>query len=356
MARSFPLGRRAGEWLRNEGPEGDVAISTRIRLARNILGFPFAARLRAREARKLEALLKERILQACRAQKLHYVNLGDLDPVWRRVLVERHLISREHSSRDASHGVAVGAQEITSIMINEEDHLRIQILRSGLRCREAFQSAHALDRKIAKAVPYARSEKFGYLTSCPTNTGTGLRVSAMLHLPALVLAAEIEPLIKECGKRGVEVRGLHGEGSRANGDLFQLSNRITLGRSEEEILDGTEEEIRATIAREREIRERLVARGNGAVAEQVRSAVQRCTGAQSVSSAETLAAISLLRMGIHVGLFRHLPLARINELFLWTQPGHLQHLVGRTLSRSERDGVRAHLVRRWCARHLPSLS
>lgn len=353
MHSSYRLGRKAGEWLREEGPDGDVAMSTRVRLARNVTGYPFAARLRPKEARALNEELREKILKACRPQRLQYLNLGQVDPVARRVLLERHLISREHSHRDATHGVAIGAEEIASIMINEEDHLRIQILRSGFRPREAWKSAQSLDAKIGKLVSYARSAEFGYLTSCPTNVGTGLRLSAMLHLPALVLEGEIQDLIEDYDRRGVEVRGLYGEGTRAHGDLFQFSNRITLGCSEEELIEEVEEEIDRLIARERAARRRLVERGIQQLASQVREQLQRCASAHAVTSTDAMTALSLLRMGIHLGIFHHLPIARINELFLWTQPGHLQQLVGRSLSRAERDGVRAQLVRRWCARHLP---
>lgn len=353
MTFSYRLGGRVGEWFAEPGPEGDVAISTRVRLARNIDGFPFSARLTAKEAKQLSGILQENVLLASRPKRLRYIPLEHLDYIQRQLLLERHLISPEHTRGSLAHGVAVGAREIVSVMVNEEDHLRIQVLRSGLRPLESFESARQLDRKIAQRVPYVRSPKFGFLTSCPSNAGTGLRVSVMLHLPALCMSEQIEKIGKRYGRQGVEIRGLYGEGSHALGDLFQFSNRITLGVPEKEIIADVEDRVSEVIGLERQTREQWMKKQGDELGAQIRQAIENGSAATAISSQDTMSTLSLLRLGIHLGIFRRPSIGRLNELFLWIQPGHLQHLSGKRLNPRERDRMRAQLLRRWCAKHLP---
>src|SRR5271168_2006313 len=221
-----------GEWLRANGPENDIVISSRIRLARNLSSFPFTNRANTHQKAEIEQYLKARLEKLDFDPRLVYLNLAGLSPLDRQLLVERQLISRELANSEGPRGVAVATPETISVMVNEEDHLRIQVLRSGFTLDEAWQDADRLDDKFEEKVPYAFSMELGYLTACPTNVGTGMRASVMLHLPALVLTKQIEKVFRALQKINLAVRGLYGEGSRASGHFYQISNQVTLGKSE----------------------------------------------------------------------------------------------------------------------------
>src|SRR5450755_4650182 len=225
-----------GEWLRASGPEADIVISSRIRLARNLSSFPFTNRANTHQKAEIEQYLKARLEKLEFDPRLVYLNLANLTPLDRQLLVERQLISRELANSEGPRGVAVAPNEIISVMVNEEDHIRLQVIRSGFSLDEAWQDADRLDDKLEEKVPYAFNEELGYLTACPTNVGTGLRASVMLHLPALVLTKQIEKVFRALQKISLAVRGLYGEGSQAMGDFYQISNQITLGRTESELV------------------------------------------------------------------------------------------------------------------------
>src|SRR5579862_6942460 len=252
------LTQTSGEWLRGTGAESDIVISSRIRLARNLSSFPFTNRASAHQKAEIESTLRERVAKLEFAQALEYLNIPALTALDRQLLVERQLISRELANTDGPRGVAVAPQENVSIMINEEDHLRLQVMRIGFSLDEAWQDIDRLDDHLEGRVNYAFSEEFGYLTACPTNVGTGMRASVMLHLPALVMNKEIEKVFRSLQKINLAVRGLYGEGSRASGDFYQISNQVTLGRSETTILQEIKSVIPQIITYERQLRNTMI--------------------------------------------------------------------------------------------------
>src|SRR6516162_425977 len=251
------LTHTSGEWLRGSGPESDIVISSRIRLARNLAAFPFTNRASGYQKAEIESLLRDRIAKMELDPKLGYLTVPNLSTLDRQLLVERQLISRELAAADGPRGVALGPQETVSVMVNEEDHLRLQVMRSGFTLDEAWQEIDRVDDLLEQRVSYAFSEDFGYLTACPTNVGTGMRSSVMLHLPALEHTKQIEKVFRALQKINLVVRGLYGEGSRASGDLYQISNQVTLGRSEAKVLQEIREVIAMILQYEREARQKL---------------------------------------------------------------------------------------------------
>src|SRR6478672_10208529 len=232
------LTTRAGEWLRGSGPMSEIVISSRIRLARNLSGHRFLTKCTRHQRQVVENKIRETILSAQLAPQVLYVDLDAAPENDRLLLVERHLISKQQATSEGARGVAVGENETISIMVNEEDHLRIQVLRSGLQLEEAWEQVNQIDDKLESKLDFAFHPRFGYLTACPTNVGTGIRVSVMLHLPALKLTGEIEKVFRAAKEMRLAVRGLYGEGTEAVGDFFQISNQTTLGHAEDEILSS----------------------------------------------------------------------------------------------------------------------
>ena len=220
-----------GEWLKGTGPESDIVMSSRVRLARNLAQYPFVSRASEQDRVDIERFLRERIATVPIGKNLEYIDVGHLEEIDRQLLVERQLISREHAEAQGARGVAIDGREQVSLMINEEDHLRIQCMHSGLDLRGVWDQIRVVDDEIGRAVPYAFHDRWGYLTACPTNVGTGIRVSVMLHLPALVITRQIDKVFRSLHKISLAVRGLYGEGSQAMGDFYQISNQTTLGRT-----------------------------------------------------------------------------------------------------------------------------
>ncbi|HMP59168.1 MAG TPA: ATP--guanido phosphotransferase, partial [Gemmatales bacterium] len=251
------LMKSTGEWLRGTGAEVDVVVSSRIRLARNLADFPFTNRASPMQKGELETLIRERLGKS-NGLDLTYLQVHTLNTLDREFLRERQLISREHVGAEGPRGVAFEARETRSIMVNEEDHLRLQVLRSGFVLDEAWEDIDKLDDAIEERINYAFSEEFGYLTACPTNVGTGMRASVMLHLPALHYTKQLEKVFRSLQKINLAVRGLYGEGTRASGDFYQISNQVTLGKSEPQILTEIREVIPQIITYERLARETLV--------------------------------------------------------------------------------------------------
>ncbi|MBM4046230.1 MAG: protein arginine kinase [Planctomycetes bacterium] len=339
------LCHKTGEWLRGTGPESDIVISTRVRLARNVAHFPFLTRVKPEQKQEIEAYLRERVMRVGIDENLLYVNLADTEPVDRLFLVERHLISREHADGDGQRGVAFGRNEVVSLMVNEEDHLRIQVLRSGLELRETWERINHVDDLLATQVNYAFSSRFGYLTACPTNAGTGLRASVMLHLPALSMARQIEKVFNAVGRLNLVVRGLYGEGTQASGDLYQISNQVTLGKSETDILKTIESVIPRITSYERMARKHLVEENRAQIEDRVWRSYGMLRTARTISSEETLHLLSQVRMGVNLGLIDNVKMKTVNELFILTLPAHLQKMQGRELDPDERNVVRASFVR-----------
>ncbi len=340
------LAEQSSAWLRGIGPESDIVISTRVRLARNLAEFPFIRRCTDHDRAAIEQTVHRRIDELPELKDLLYVDVNVLPSVDRQFLVERQLISREHAESEGARAVAIDQQENYSLMVNEEDHLRMQVIRSGLDLEAAWEQIGNIDDLIEQKVTFAFHEKYGYLTACPTNVGTGMRVSVMLHLPALVMTRQIEKVFRSLQKINLAVRGLYGEGSQAMGDFYQISNQITLGRTEEELLNQVGEVVPALIGYERKARDYLVREGHRDLHDRVSRAYGILCTAQTISSEETMHLLSSVRMGVNLGLIEDLEIPTINKLFIHTQPAHLQKLSGSELDTSARNIERAMYLQR----------
>ena len=340
------LARTSGEWLRGAGPESDIVMSSRIRLARNLADFPFISRANAGDRAEIERILRERVMKVHESVDLTYVDVNDLQGIDRQFLVERQLISREHADSEGARGVAIGNNEQVSLMINEEDHLRIQVIHSGFDLSAAWDQINRIDDLVEGQVTYAFSDKLGYLTACPTNVGTGMRVSVMLHLPALVITRQIDKLFRSLQKISLVVRGLYGEGSQAMGDFYQISNQITLGRGEPDLVKQVGDVVPTIIDYERKAREFLIRESQENLHDRVSRAYGILRTAQTISSEETMHLLSSVRMGVNLGLIHDLEIPTVNKLFIYTQPAHLQKLTGGELDSADRNIERARYLRR----------
>ncbi len=343
-----PLIDHAGEWLRGTGPQSDVVISARVRLARNLAGFNFPNRCDARQQREVLARCRRAIIQSEIAADLSWSDLSEQPQLERQLLVERHLISRQHAQAgdDLPRGVAVGAGETIALMVNEEDHLRMQVLRSGMQLEAAFIQVNQIDDLLEERLTFAHSRQFGYLTACPTNVGTGIRVSVMLHLPALKMTGEIEKVRRAARDMHLAVRGMFGEGSEALGDLYQISNQTTFGRSEREVLAEFQRSVVPQIVNyEQQAREALRRQRPAQLDDKIWRAWAVLTHARVMRTDEALSLLSMLRLGVNLGRISKVDLRTINELFLITQPAHLQKLAGQEMDPASRRQARAELIR-----------
>ena len=340
------LAEDVGEWLRGTGPESDIVMSSRVRLARNVAHYPFVSRMSDQDRGDVERFLRERITASPAGSQLEYIDVGRLEEVDRQFLVERQLISREHAEAQGARAVAIDGREQVSLMINEEDHLRIQCMHSGLDLRGAWEQIKAVDDQIGRVVPYAFHTRWGYLTACPTNVGTGIRVSVMLHLPALVITRQIDKVFRSLHKISLAVRGLYGEGSQAMGDFYQISNQTTLGKTEEELIEQVGDVVPVLIDYERRAREFLVRETQQNVHDQVSRAYGILRTAQTITAEETMQLLSRVRMGVLLGLIGDVKIADINSLLVRTQPAHLQKIRGVELDTKDRNIERARYLRR----------
>lgn len=349
MSREPDLPDRSqlGEWLSGAGPDSDIAVCTRVRLARNVQGYNFSPRMSEAEAEELTAYLEQQVTDLLDGESLRIIGLRGLDELERLMLMERHLISRDHAQARKARSVGINERESVSVMMNEEDHLRAQVFLSGFQVRECYAIAENLDLSLMSRLPVVFSEEFGFLTTCPTNTGTGMRVSVMLHLPGLVWAEEIEKATDTAQKIHLAVRGLYGEGSRALGDFYQVSNQVTLGRSESQILEDVDTAVRRLVQWEREVRDALrKGRSKRRTEDRVHRAMGTLDHAHILSSEETLTCLSAVRFGVQQEMLDGLDLDAVNQALLWSQPAHLQRFAQQTLGPEERDERRAQLVRR----------
>ncbi|MFP3936972.1 MAG: protein arginine kinase [Phycisphaerae bacterium] len=341
------LTQHAGEWLRGAGPMHDVVISSRVRLARNLAGTHFLSRCNVNQQRQLEQKMRHELLEASAGPEMFYVDMTSAGELDRKLLVERQLVSRQHAEASHPRGVAVGSDETISIMVNEEDHLRIQVLRSGLQLSDAMENAIRIDDLLENRFEFAFHSKYGYLTACPTNVGTGLRLSAMLHMPALKIAGEMEKVFRAAGDMRLAIRGLYGEGTEASGDFYQVSNQTTLGRSEQQYAEEFNERlIPAFIEYERRARRFLMESRATAVEDRVSRAMATLRSARMISSDETMYLLSMVRLGANLQLVEDIDLRTVNELFLLTQPAHLQKIYRREMEPQERAQCRAEMIRR----------
>jgi len=356
------------EWLSVSGPQADVVISSRIRLARNLGGHKFLSRCSDAEKAEILEQLREALMSLDLGDKIFYVSVDKASELDRNFLVERHLISRHHASGKGPRGVVIAKREFFTAMINEEDHLRIQVLQGGLQLSECAAEINNIDDMVEAKVDYAFSPRFGYLTACPTNVGTGIRVSVMLHLPALKMMGQIQKFLNAARDMNLAVRGLFGEGTEAAGDFYQISNQSTLGLSEEQIVKQFEETIIPEIVEyETAARAQLLAKQPDVLDDKISRATALLRNAHLISSQEALFLLSHLRLGInmrdHMGAFtpaiRNLispkatekdekggiSIKTINRLFMLTLPAHLQLNCGRSLDAAHRDALRAKIIR-----------
>jgi protein arginine kinase len=338
------------KWMEGKGPEADIVISSRVRLARNIREIPFPP-LSSDEQRKKVFALAEKIIQNQQGKKdaLKMFNISSLTPVFRQVLVEKHLISPLLAKENRFSALLFREDEIVSIMVNEEDHFRIQCLLPGLQLKKAWQEVSRYDDFLESQVDYAFHEERGYLTACPTNVGTGMRASVMLHLPALVITQQIKRIFSAINQVGLAVRGLYGEGTEMIGNLLQLSNQVTLGQSEEEIWQNLYGVTRQLINQEKKAREHLLNEGRERLADRAGRAFGVLKYARMVDSQETMKLLSDVRLGVDLGLLKGVSLKVLNELIILSQPGCLQYLKGSALNPYERDLERAVQIQKYLA-------
>ncbi len=322
-----------------------IVFSSRVRLARNIQGFSFPDRAKKPERVRCLDTIRGAVESLPAMLDGFSSPMDALSASDKQLLVERHLISREHAAKSGGSGLVVDRLESLSVMINEEDHLRMQSLRPGLQLREAWQAVDEVDTALESKLPFAFSQDLGYLTACPTNVGTGIRVSAMLHLPGLVLAELVNPIIQSVNKLGLAVRGLYGEGTEALGNIFQVSNQMTLGESEIEIVERLSKVVNQMIEHERNARQKLLEERPKVLFNHIGRAFGILSNAHSISSKEAMNLLSLVRLAHDLSMFPAVPRALLDELFLITQPAHLQRSHTGKLGADERDILRADLLR-----------
>lgn len=338
-----------GAWLASGGDTG-IVVSSRVRLARNLKDSAFPGWAGEEECERILGEIRPVIEAVDSLQPVFTLPLGEMDPLDKLILFERHLISREHAERTRGSALIARSDESIAIMVNEEDHLRLQAIRPGLSLRDAWATIDAVDTEIEKSVRYAFSPRLGYLTACPTNVGTGMRASVMVHVPGLVLMSEINPIIKGVSKIGLAVRGLWGEGTEAIGNMFQISNQISLGEKEDRIVASIEQIVLEIVEHEKNARQRLLEKKGTVVRDHVGRSFGILTNAHILSSKEALDMLSGLRLGLDLGILNAKSRQMVDDLLLTTQPGHLQKLMGRKLRTKDRDSSRAQMVRKQLAR------
>lgn len=332
-------------WMDDQGLDADIVLSTRIRLARNLDGFRFPLSFTEQEAKQVDEIVTEVILQMNGEKSFSHFTIKEMPVLQRQVLVEKHLISPLLSKKEKSASVLISNDETISVMVNEEDHLRIQCLAPGLQLLETYTLANKLDSQLEKHLPYAYNEAFGYLTSCPTNVGTGLRASVMMHLPALTMSKQIKVVTQMLARLGMVVRGIYGEGSENLGNIYQISNQVTLGKSEEEIIDDLQNVVVQIIQNERGAREALLKKSRIALEDRFNRSLGTLKYARIMTSEEAAACLSNVRLGVDLKIIDEVPLHVLNECMILIQPGFVQQYAGTTLQAGERDMFRAKLLR-----------
>ncbi|MEK6715567.1 MAG: protein arginine kinase [Candidatus Omnitrophota bacterium] len=337
--------KQTSEWLKSSGPNSEIVISSRIRLARNLDKVPFPHWANKKQGEWTTEMIYKAVSEDEYLKKSIYLKLSDLDAIDKQFLVERHLMSHEHALKPDNKAIVISEEEIVSIMINEEDHLRMQVMKSGFDLSEAWNIINNIDTSLSAKLPFAFSKELGYLTACPTNAGTGMRGSVMLHLPALVMTKQINKVLAAIAKLSFTTRGLYGEGTQAAGNFFQISNQVSLGQNEEEIIENIKGIIRQIIEQENMARNALTQNNRQILEDRIYRASGILKSAYIINSAETIEMLSMLRLGQDLGIIKSIDRRLINELFILTQPAHLQKIEGKRLNAQERDVKRAALIR-----------
>ncbi|MGG3449713.1 protein arginine kinase [Domibacillus aminovorans] len=336
------INQQTSSWMSGGGPYSDVVLSTRVRLARNFSDVCFPTVFQFDDAKQIVEQINT---ATSKKLSLELLKMEDLSPLQKRVLVEKHLISPLLAESSLYGAALISEQEDISIMVNEEDHLRIQCLSSGLQLQETLNEANRIDDMIEESVQYAFDEKRGYLTACPTNVGTGLRASVMIHLPGLVLTRQMNRIIPAISQLGLVVRGIYGEGSEALGNIFQISNQLTLGKSEADIINDLGSVVHELMMREQSARDALVKTSHIQLEDRIFRSFGVLSNCRMVETNEAFQCLSDVRLGIDLGYIQHISKSILNELMILMQPGFLQQYAGGPLRAEERDVRRAALIR-----------
>lgn len=341
------LNKKFSKWMDGTGPHNDIVISSRVRLARNIKELKFPHRLSEQKAKMVLEKVKQALLQDDKwSEQLQFINLEGIEALDQQILMEKHLVSPHFVKQNIPKAFIVNQDDSISIMVNEEDHLRIQCLYPGLQLEQAWQVANQIDDYLEETLNYAFSEEQGYLTACPTNVGTGLRGSVMLHLPGLVLTGQASQILAALSQFGFTVRGIYGEGTDSKGNLFQVSNQITLGVDESEIINNLLGVTRQLIEQEELARKNLIAQGGKKLEDRVYRALGILNYARVMSSNETINLLSSVRLGVDLGLIDGISRKTLTELMVLTSAGCLQKIAGKQLNPEERDVRRADIIRK----------
>lgn len=334
-----------GEWLKGTGPSSHIVMSSRIRLARNLAKIPFPNRASKKALQDVVDNLQQAMKEIDFFKSATMFLMSELDNIDKQFLIERHLMSHEHATNSEGKALVVSDEEVLSVMVNEEDHLRIQVMQSGLNLSETWNIINAVDDSLSRKLDYAYLGNWGYLTACPTNTGTAMRGSVMLHLPALVMTKQINKVLAAIAKLSFASRGFYGEGTQARGNIYQISNQVSLGHSEEDIIQNINGLIRQVIEQEEQARQALLLQNRAMLEDKIFRSLGVLKNAYIISSQETIELLSMVRLGIDLGIITIVDRATINELFITIQPAHLQKIEGKKLSSAARDTRRATLIR-----------
>jgi protein arginine kinase len=333
-------------WMKAQGNNNDIVLSSRIRLARNLKDIPFPDRLTEEKGKDIVKLVEDAFYTSSHTEEAYKSKYLWLNDEWtNRSYFEKHLISQKLLSNYKKAAFIVDKDEVVSLMLNEEDHIRLQCITSGYNLEEAYDMANKLDNLLEEKLDYAFDEQLGYLAACPTNVGTGIRASVMVHLPALAMNSDMSKVLNAVTQVGMTIRGLFGEGSKGEGDLYQISNQITLGLSEEEIINNLKAVVNELIDREQWAREQLLKKHKYELEDKIYRSQGILKSAVLLNSKECLNLISNVRMGVEMGIIKDISMDTLNYLLVETQPATLQLISNAALSEKDRDFNRAKLVR-----------
>ena len=339
------LAHNLGRWLDGSGPASDVVLSTRVRLARNLKEVPFTHRAREEQLAMVYSSVVSAVRKTPALVSSSALQMRELTPIDRQFLVERHLISHDLADNGRLRGLLLVPDESVSAMVNEEDHLRLQSLASGFQLRSAWEAVNAIDDELGQDLDYAFNEDLGYLTACPTNAGTGMRASVLIHLPSLVLTKQISRVLQGITQVGLAVRGFYGEGSQIMGNFFQISNQTTLGQSEKETVESLERVTRQIIEYEQKARDELLKEARVQIEDKIWRAYGALKHSRVITSSEVVNLSSAVRFGVALQIEGLASVRTLNELLIRTQPAHIQLAAGQELEQRERNVIRANYVR-----------
>lgn len=339
-------------WLSGKGPESEIVFSSRIRLARNIEPLPFPTRASVVQRQGILKTVEEQYRDIRGLKEALFIEMESLQDVDAKLLLERHLISQEHTVETQGKGLILSTDERISIMINEEDHFRMQVIASGFDLKKCWQTLDAIDSEFSKNISFSFLPDLGYLTACPTNVGTGMRASCMMHLPALILTKRINKILELLSRISFTTRGLFGEGTQALGDFFQISNQVSLGLSEEELIDNLMGVVSQVKDQEIDARGVLLKKHKINLEDSVWRALGILKNCRLINSKEALSHLSVLSLGLDLGIIKNTDLSGsgqgrelVNNLFIMIQPAHLQKIESKSLNENERDCIRADILR-----------